>query len=428
MLEELKHSLVNYVETQGSFDQELSTILHHFGAYSSPEHAITDPDGLVKPRVYNLAHEAIPSASKYNSTLYNWVDIPSSLAVTVQIPRHALVALRTIMMSLETGLHILEPETTVGGRGRRTIKPAYVPALQACIRPTHDHEGKPVANMPGHLFTSLQTGFGELEIKGRHFTPRFRLNIETDPLGWEGQSDLFVSFMVPTSILMRDAVTGLVTVEVVPTIGPDVAQRSELSFLATGTLKMDLKIFEANLGFDPSEPVPSALKTMMTAKMDDNHQRISSISTRITLLTDRLLDRLANRECKVRSVAVTPCSYHLIISKDPTASFFSHGPKSSHFASPEDEDKQLKEKDKQLTDALNRYLNTAGEHSSCEKDPNQPHKVSSGLRSGSNGGSNWHSLNTVHERTRNTASETSLDFSFGYGFNWHWLDSSSDSS
>lgn len=252
MLEELKHSLVNYVETQGSFDQELSTILHHFGAYSSPEHAITDPDGLIKPRVYNLAHEAIPSASKHNTCLYNWVNIPSSLAVTVRIPRNTLVALQTIMMSLETGLHILEPETTVRGRGRRKIKPAYVPALQACIRPTHDHEGKPVANMPGHLFTSLQTGFGELEIKGRHFTPRFRLNIETDPLGWEGQSDLFVSFMVPTSILMRDAVTGLVTVEVVPTIGPDVARRNELSFLATGTLKMDLKIFEANLGFDPS--------------------------------------------------------------------------------------------------------------------------------------------------------------------------------
>ncbi|KAK3504189.1 hypothetical protein B0T13DRAFT_393744 [Neurospora crassa] len=319
MIESLKHSLVNYVETQGSFDQELCTILHHFGAYSSPEHAVPDPDALLKPRVYNPADEAIHSTSKHNTSLYQWINLPSSLAVTVRIPRHSLLTLKTIMLSLETGLNILRPEIAGGGRSRGKIHARYVPALQACIRPTHDHEDKPVANLPGHLFASLQTGFGQLETKGRRFTPRFRLNIETDPLGWEGQSDLFVSFMVPTSILLMDAVTGLVTLEVVPTIGPDVAGRNELSFMASGTLKMNLK-----------EPVPPAVKTMMTAKLDENHQRISSISTRITFLTDRLLDRLENRECKIRSVPVTPCSYHLIISRDHTASFFSHGSNNSH--------------------------------------------------------------------------------------------------
>lgn len=76
--------------------------------------------------------------------------------------------------------------------------------------------------------------------------------------------------------------------------------------------------------------MPFAVKTMITAKMDETYHHIASLTTRITFLTGRLRDRLENEECKVRSVEVTPCSYHLIISKDPTASLWSHGSKPSH--------------------------------------------------------------------------------------------------
>ncbi|CCC05087.1 unnamed protein product [Sordaria macrospora k-hell] len=68
------------------------------------------------------------------------------------------------------------------------------------------------------------------------------------------------------------------------------------------------------------------------AKMDGNHQHIQSISTRVTFLTKSLLERLANKNCQVRWVAVTPFSYKLTITQDHTASFWSHDPESSHLS------------------------------------------------------------------------------------------------
>ncbi|KAK3402390.1 hypothetical protein B0T20DRAFT_467257 [Sordaria brevicollis] len=336
MLETLKHSLVNYVETQGTFDQELAMILHHFGAHSSPEHATTDPDGLIRTRTYNDIHEAVLNPSRLFRRLRNWIDIPSSLAVTLRIPRHRLEVLRPVLMALEQGVHYVAPDPTGRANFFRKIQP-YAPALQVCFRPTVDMDGNPDNDVPGYLFSSLQMGFGELEIKGRYFTPRFRVSIREDPLGWAGESDLFVSFMIPTSVLLRDPENGIVSVSIVPTSGPDVARRNETSFKDTGILKKDLKIFEAHMCADPfvfvTQHMPNqngATKTRVTAKLDETNHHIASLTTRISFLTDRLRERLENEECKIRSVEVTPCSYHLIISKDPTASLWSHDSKTSH--------------------------------------------------------------------------------------------------
>lgn len=238
VLQAIQHPSVGYpTDAQEPFKHELMTVLHHFGVYHSYDHAVIDPyDGQVIATRYHLDPEEL----RKHPLMYcgsNWTELPSTLAVTVRIPRNKLGSLKAMLVEMGTDVDAL------GGARKQ---PACFPVMRACIGPPCVPGKESVAE---HIFTALQIGFGELTTEGNPFTPELKLEIKTDDRGWEGESDLFVSFMAPTSIVIKNTLMGLVSVEVVLTLSHNLAQPSDLSLMPTGT-KMHLKLFEAMLGCD----------------------------------------------------------------------------------------------------------------------------------------------------------------------------------
>ncbi|CAJ2499925.1 Uu.00g027780.m01.CDS01, partial [Anthostomella pinea] len=54
-------------------------------------------------------------------------------------------------------------------------------------------------------------GFGELNTSGRRFSNEFEIRLADDPLGWKGQSPLFVTFRAPTWMLLLEPSTAVIS-------------------------------------------------------------------------------------------------------------------------------------------------------------------------------------------------------------------------
>ncbi|KAK0617770.1 hypothetical protein B0T17DRAFT_495888 [Bombardia bombarda] len=114
--------------------------------------------------------------------LRDWSDMPSSVCVTIVVPRVKLGALTD------------GDPTRVGTLSLHcSVKEALSSA-----RPWQNN------------FASIQIVFGELSNSGHRHTNGYRLRVVEDPMGWQGGAPLIVSFRAPSWMLLQAPVTTMV--------------------------------------------------------------------------------------------------------------------------------------------------------------------------------------------------------------------------
>lgn len=139
--------------------------------------------------------------------LLKWHNMPRTVYITMQIPRKSLEFFK-----------LAENQQT-----------PFV--LQCVVEYSHPESCR--------IFGGIQTGFGQLTTTGRRTDETYQLHIASDKLGWNGSSPMFVSFMVPTWILLPQVCLDIsVALHIRPT--PATVRLAE-------KLGFELKVFTANL-------------------------------------------------------------------------------------------------------------------------------------------------------------------------------------
>ncbi|KAK0666788.1 hypothetical protein QBC41DRAFT_366638 [Cercophora samala] len=115
-------------------------------------------------------------SARAQGKLRGWKDIPSTVCLTLKVPRSRLG------LFAETG-------------GALPVQ---------CL--VQDSAASKWMNM----FAAVQLGFGTIKTSGTPYTDTFSLQIQDDPEGWHGSSALFVSFRAPTWILLQEPETATV--------------------------------------------------------------------------------------------------------------------------------------------------------------------------------------------------------------------------
>lgn len=144
--------------------QELYVSMHALGVYS----------------VDMLRHDssiAVPFSSR--GTLWNWPSMPSTVCVTVKIPRAAL----TLFTSSDP--------TEIG-----TV-PIHC-TVQSSLATTT------VVGGWQNIFSAVQIGFRNLSTSGTRYTNGFKVSIADDPESWSGRACLFASFMAPSWMVLQE--------------------------------------------------------------------------------------------------------------------------------------------------------------------------------------------------------------------------------
>ncbi|KAK3294192.1 uncharacterized protein B0H64DRAFT_324905, partial [Chaetomium fimeti] len=234
------------------------------------------------------------------SGLAGWQDMPSSICITLKVPRSAL-----------------EPMT----------KPPFhhigTPFVQAVMRSSPRHP-LPWEN----YYAAVQLGFGKLSTNGSRFTNSFAVTIKEDLQGWHGDSPLHVSFRVPSWTLLHEPQTTRVSfaIQHPPTV-----------------LEMDSCLFNTTIGdlnnvyitrelpnltdtivipgfttdtFTPQGQINSGMTTSTTAHTNPQTARITSLTVRTNLIARDLRTSLTNG-ATVQTTPLSPYVFKVTIGKAP---------------------------------------------------------------------------------------------------------------
>ncbi|KAK4238360.1 hypothetical protein C8A03DRAFT_43874 [Achaetomium macrosporum] len=152
-------------------------------------------------------------SSSLTGNLLDWANIPPVVSVTLKVPR-ARLAVFTDGKTKEIG----------------------TPPVHCLVQNSPKSKSRAFHN----IFAAVQICFGQLSTSGSRFCDGFRLHVTDDPLGWQGESPLLVSFKCPTWVLLLEPQTAMISFGIYGT--PLMASK----FL--GRLGPELNVFETTLG------------------------------------------------------------------------------------------------------------------------------------------------------------------------------------
>ncbi|EAS32822.3 uncharacterized protein CIMG_03846 [Coccidioides immitis RS] len=135
--------------------QELNLHLHTLGLHKLPAYQLSSLEVTYKEK----------------SPFRNWKNIPSTLCLTMVVPRRKISVFENA--SVDSG------------------SPSAHIMLQ-CRR-----------NQRENIFPGIQLGFGKLRTSGANHTESLTLKIEDDPQGWDGTAPLIVSVMIPSWLVFQ---------------------------------------------------------------------------------------------------------------------------------------------------------------------------------------------------------------------------------
>ena len=237
----------------------------------------------------------------------SWKALPSTLCVTLQIPRQRLKAI--------TDFSLIELGT---------------PILQCVMKSTNQSVGKGWHN----IFSMVQAGFGKIVAHGARSDDDYNLEVKTDDLGWSGKSCLIVSFLVPTTIALQELQNTVVE------LGFQVTPQS-LSTLSK-KLGMELNIFRTSMEDETSlfvtkhrpnqngyplicgftehagnveSDVVSQTQAIMTANIDSKALRITTMTGRLNIVSEPIKIDLVSGAV-VQTKQTSPWTIEVHIGKD----------------------------------------------------------------------------------------------------------------
>lgn len=233
--------------------------------------------------------------------------MPPSVCITLKLPRSALQVLT-------------EPDpSTVGNL-----------PVHGMVRDSSDG----LMGWEDH-FAAVQLGFGSLSIEGVPFSNTFKLSITEDHKGWHGNCPLFVSFRVPSWLLLLQPQTAIVgfCIQNTPLTAGRFAHQ----------LGLHLSIFKTNLGdtdnvyisknlpnqtgtiavpafdeeaFASSTPEPVETKITITAITNPNTARIAFMTARLDV-SSRILRSALLGSCPVQITPTSPCAFTVTVNETP---------------------------------------------------------------------------------------------------------------
>ncbi|KAK4141757.1 uncharacterized protein C8A04DRAFT_30601 [Dichotomopilus funicola] len=235
-----------------------------------------------------------------------WQNMPSSMVLTLKVPRSALSALT-------------QPDAKAIG----TI-PVHGVVRAPLDQFLHGWE---------NFFPAVQLAFGTLSTSGTPFSNSFRVSIREDPTGWQGTSPLLVSFRVPSWSLFIDPdnppLAGFAIQSTPVTSSPTLIRQLglELSVFRVAVTDFDAVCITPDLpnqtgnvvipGFAPRSLVSSSPSTTdprfkLTITAHAGPQlRLSGLSARLDILTPALKAALLSGSAI--SVTVTDPSHVAVI-------------------------------------------------------------------------------------------------------------------
>ncbi|PHH70322.1 hypothetical protein CDD80_6099 [Ophiocordyceps camponoti-rufipedis] len=218
--------------------------------------------------------------------LKGWEDIPPVVVLTLMVPRDRLRQLYE-----ESSNHKYSSPTVVGSLRNDPASP----------------------DQWHNMYGDVHMVFGNIreEIGG----PGKDCFIEEDEDGWEGLSPLFASFAVPSCMLRKKPGKIRISLEVLPSL--------QSTSLYLNILGVDMIIFETTLNdetsvfasrFMPDLPGPRVMcgdvrpfedtigdpskdeKTTISVEMSDNSSRVTAVTCRVDMSSEKALARLKNKD------------------------------------------------------------------------------------------------------------------------------------
>ncbi|KAF7529978.1 hypothetical protein PCG10_004953 [Penicillium crustosum] len=241
-------------------------------------------------------------------TLQGWQNMPPMVSVTLRVPRSKL-----------------DPFIA------ETIKVGVTPPLHAILQ-----SSPRAASQWQNMFAETQIGFGTLNAKGSRHSDSFEVEIEEDQLGWKGKSPMFISFYVPSWILLQEPCTATVSLAI--------PHSPTTTRIFASSLGRNLSIFTAKQeevahvyitknqphqsdvmsihGFY-SEDVKNEVgpdgnsETTITATVNEKTGQISSFTTRVQILSEQSKALLKDGSRITQSLR-SPFNYALSLKNGPS--------------------------------------------------------------------------------------------------------------
>lgn len=241
-------------------------------------------------------------------TLQGWQNMPPMVNVTLQVPRNKL-----------------DPFIA------ETIKVGFTPPLHAILQ-----SSSRAAKQWQNMFAETQIGFGNLKHKGSRYSDSFEVEIDEDQLGWKGKSPMFLSFYVPSWILLQEPCTATVSLAIPhsPTttwifsssLGHNLSiftakqEETEHVFLTKNQPHQSgvMSIYGFNSGDVKDEVAPDGnSKTTITATVNEKTGQISSFTSRVQIISEQSKDLLRDGSVIKQSLR-SPFNYALSLEKGPS--------------------------------------------------------------------------------------------------------------
>ncbi|CAG7946889.1 unnamed protein product [Penicillium nalgiovense] len=241
-------------------------------------------------------------------TLHGWQNMPPMVSVTLRIPRSKL-----------------DPFIA------QAIKVRFTPPLHAILQ-----SSPRAANQWQNMFAETQIGFGNLRAKGSRYSDSFQVEIDEDQLGWKGNSPMFLSFYVPSWILLQEPCTATVSLAI--------PHSPTTTMVFASSLGHSLSIFTARQeevehvyitknqphqsdvmcihAFSPgdvkNERTPDGdSETTITATVNEKTGQISSFTGRVQVLSEQS-KALLRKGCQIKRSLRSPFNYALCLEKGPS--------------------------------------------------------------------------------------------------------------
>ncbi|KAK1764035.1 hypothetical protein QBC33DRAFT_596390 [Phialemonium atrogriseum] len=283
----------NKLPLEVGYLQELYLYLHLLGVHSVDVHR----------RPFNTGPITTPTGD-----VRDWRNMPSAVCIILKVPRAILAAFTDddpLKFFIKFG----------------------TPPVHCLVQSSSASTIKPWLN----FFPTVQMGFGQLSASGARHSSDFKLHITDDPLGWHGDSPLFVSFRAPASVLLLEPRSAKISFG----FQNSLATAKELA----NRFGPELKVFVTSLGdaehVHISQDLPNqagvmfgsgfatkdvaalsnpGARTVVTANADPATGRIASLIGRLDIFSDDLKSALAVG-CRIRSVSLSPFNFLISVGK-----------------------------------------------------------------------------------------------------------------
>ncbi|KAJ5046777.1 uncharacterized protein L3040_004004 [Drepanopeziza brunnea f. sp. 'multigermtubi'] len=278
--------------TGGSYLQELYVQMHLLDVFRMPN--------------FDPGYDALSAPGRALGGLAQWAKIPPAVCINLVIPRSKVGIFKRI------------PRNQLG----TPLVNGIVQSATSIFSPRAWQ----------NIFVDVHLAFGKVRTAGSKTDEDFRVIVDEDPLGWNGESPLLVSFTVPSWNVLVEPSNTLVKFGIMSTV------RSTMTFSKHLGMEMDIFVsrlldeknvkitkFPPHLDSYPSvgpleqvfakeEPDDSPLKLTLRANVEQSEARISGFTARLEFRASATKPLLADG-AEVKSHQISPCSIVVSVGK-----------------------------------------------------------------------------------------------------------------